>query len=244
MTSIDQRSHETTAAAVSTGGPVAGGLMVAGLLINVGFTLVHPSGHEDDHPAIFAEYAASDAWVAVHLGQFVGVSCALAGLLVLYRTLLVPGAASVVANLGAAAVIATAAVWAVLQGLDGVGLKQAVDTWAVTTGPERSVRLADAEIIRWLEWGFQSYFRVLLGFSFALIGAAALLTRRIPAWLGWAAVLAGACSVVIGVDVGYNGLASGLQDTLSLAFLLIVVVFAVGVLVTGLRDRAGQPHHA
>jgi len=41
------------------------------------------------------------------------------------------------------------------------------------------------------------------------------------------------------VDVGYSGLASELQDLLSLAFLVVVLVFAVGVLVTGGRERGG-----
>lgn len=235
-TGTDQRQEGTAAGAVSRAWLVAGGLMVAGLLINLGFTLAHPSGQEDIHSAIFAEYAASDTWVAVHVGQFVGVMCALAGLLVLNRALLLPGISHLVAHLAAGAIVATAAVWAVLQGLDGVGLKQAVDTWVTTTGAQRSMRLADAEIIRWLEWGFQSYFRFLLGLSFALIGVAILLARR-ATWLGWMAVLSGACSVLIGVDVGYNGLASALQDTLSIVFLLLAVLFAVGVLVIGLQDQ-------
>jgi hypothetical protein len=177
----------------------------------------------------------------VHLGQFIGVSCALAGLLVLYRVLLGVGTARVLAHLAAAAVVATGAVWAVLQGLDGVGLKQSVEAWVNSSGADRAARFADAETVRWLEWGFQSYFRVLLGVSFVLIGATIVLGRHLPGWLGWVAVLAGLCSLALGVDVGYNGLASTLQDTLALPFLLFLTVFAVGVLVTGLRDRRRRP---
>ncbi len=55
-----------------------------------------------------------------------------------------------------------------MQGLDGVGLKQAV------------MSLAGAETIRWLEWGLQSYFRVLLGLTFMLAGAAILAGRLVP----------------------------------------------------------------
>ncbi|GAB2842879.1 hypothetical protein GCM10027074_06720 [Streptomyces deserti] len=221
---------------------IAGGLMLGGFLLNVILTAaLHPSGEEDDHPAIFTEYAESSSWVAVHLGQFIGVLVTLSGLLVLYRVLRGAGGPFLVAQLGAAAAVATAAIWAVLQGLDGVGLKQAVDSWVSASGTEKEIRFANAETVRWLEWGFQSYFRIMLGLTLALFGAAILVSRRIPGWLGWTALVAGVCSVIFGVDVGYSGLASGLQDVLGIATFILVLVFAVGVLATGMREH-GRNH--
>ena len=64
-----------------------------------------------------------------------------------------------------------------------------------------------------------------------------LLGRLVAGWLGWAAMLAGLCSVAIGIDVGYSGLASGPQDALSLAFLIVALTFAVGLLMSGVRER-------
>jgi hypothetical protein len=218
---------------------LAGWLLIGGFLINAIVTMtLHPSGDEDDHVAIFTEYADSGAWVAAHLGQFAGVMIALSGLLALYRILRARGGADLVARFAAAATIATAAVWAVLQGLDGVALKQVVDTWADASGTEKEIRFADAETVRWLEWGFQSYFRVLLGATFALFGAAIVATRVVSAWLGWLAVLGGLLSIAIGVNVGYSGLESGFQDIGVVVFQLAVLVFAVGILVTG-GARAG-----
>jgi hypothetical protein len=217
----------------------AGGLMLVGLLLNAVSTLFHPAGEEDNHQVIFTAYANSDSWIAVHLGQFVGVLLALGGLLVLTRVMRAAGRSTRLPHFAAAVTVATAATWAVLQGLDGVGLKQAVDAWNRASGADKAIRLANAETVRWLEWGFQSYFRVLLGLAFLLVGAAMLAGRRVAAgWLGGVALLGGLFSTAIGIDVGYNGLASGLQDTLSVAFLLVVMVFAVGVLVTGLRGRS------
>ncbi|TPQ23468.1 hypothetical protein [Streptomyces sporangiiformans] len=216
---------------------IAGALMVVGFLINIVSTALHPSGEEDDHQAIFTEYADSDAWVAVHLGQFVGVLVALGGLLVLYRALRGTGRSALLAHLAAALTVATAAMWAVLQGLDGVGLKQAADAWAAASAADKQIRFADAETVRWLEWGFQSYFRILLGLAFALFGAALIAGRSVAGALGWAAVLAGIISVVIGVDVGYSGLASGLQDALGIAFFIVALIFAFGVLISGMRKH-------
>ena len=70
------------------------------------------------------------------------------------------------------AIIATGATWAVLQAVDGVTLKQAVDARVAASGTEEATRYADAETVRWIEWGLQSYFRVLLGVP--ALGAAAV----------------------------------------------------------------------
>ena len=220
----------------------AGGLMVGGWLVTMVATAgFHPGGAEDNHPVIFSKYVDSGAWVTVHVVQFIGVLLALTGLLVLRNLIVTAGRSSLLAHLAAAATIATAAVWAVLQGLDGVALKQAVDSWAASSGPMNRVRLADAEIIRWLEWGFQSYFRMLLGVTFALFGTALLVGRVLAGWVGWAAVVAGLLSILIGLDVGYSGLASGIQDFAGVAFLLCGFAFAVGVLIAGLRQQDPLP---
>ena len=65
-------------------------LAVSGVLMLVGFAvngiqrmLLHPSGAEDDHEAIFTEYAESDVWVFTHFVEFVLVLVAFAGLLTL-----------------------------------------------------------------------------------------------------------------------------------------------------------------
>jgi hypothetical protein len=217
---------------------LGGGLMVGGLLFNALVTMAwHPSGSEDDHPAIFSEYAASDGWVATHFAQFLGVSVAIGGFIVLCRALMTAGEVNPIPRLAIAALIAAGAGFAILQGLDGIALKQAVDSWASSSGAQEEIRFADAETLRWTEWGFQSYFRVLLGVSLALIGAAVLVKPLLSQLLGWLAILAGAMSIVTGIDVAYSGLEGGLQDALSPIFQLAVLVFAVGVLASGLRGR-------
>ena len=221
---------------VGRGLRLSGLLLLAGLLINtiatVGF---HPGGDEDNHEKIFTDYAESDSWEAVHFVQFVGGLLVIAGLIALYRTLAAGGGQAMVARLGAAAAVATAATLAVLQGLDGIGLKQAVDAWVDSTGAEQADRFSDAEIVRWLEWGFQSYFRILFGLSFALLGWALLNARLVAGWIAWAGVLVGVFSAAIGVDVAYAGLDSDFQSILWIAMLIAVLVFAFGLLSAGRR---------
>jgi hypothetical protein len=215
---------------------LSGALLVVGFVVNaIQRMLWHPTGEEDDHEAIFTEYAASGGWVATHLAEFVLVLVALAGLLVLCRAL--RPEAPYLALVAAGAIIATAAAWAVLQAVDGVTLKQAVDAWDAASGTEEPARFADAETVRWIEWGLQSYFRVLLGVAFVLLGAAAVVSRLVPSWLGVLLVLAGLLSLAIGISVGYAGLESGFQDAVGIALQLVVLVFIVGLLVVGRRAR-------
>jgi Domain of unknown function (DUF4386) len=214
-------------------------LRLSGTLLLVGFVVnaiqrmaLHPTGAEDDHEEIFREYVDSDVWVFTHFLEFVLVLMALAGLLVLCRA--VRPEAPNLALTAAGAIIVGAATWAVLQGVDGVTLKQSVDAWDAASGTQQeAARFADAETIRWVEWGLQGYFRLVLGVAFVLLGAAAVVSRLVPTWLGALLVVAGLLSAAIGISVGYAGLESGFQDVLALALQLVILVFVVGLLVAG-----------
>ena len=215
---------------------LSGALLLVGLVVNaIQRMILHPTGEEDNHEAIFTEYAASDAWVATHLAEFLLVLVALAGLLVLCRAL--RRETPYLALLAAGALIASGATWAALQAVDGITLKQTVDAWAAAAGPEKATRYADAETTRWIEWGLQGYFRVLLGVAFLLSGAAIVVGRAVPSWLGVLLVVGGLLSLAIGISIGYQGLESGLQDAVGIALQLVVLVFGVGLLIVSRRAR-------
>ncbi|PNH79998.1 hypothetical protein [Arthrobacter sp. AFG20] len=71
-------------------------LLVAGVVLSFAAGALHPEGaNANDHAAAFAEYARSDLWIGVHLGQLVGMAALIAGLLVLGSVAgAVPGRAS------------------------------------------------------------------------------------------------------------------------------------------------------
>jgi hypothetical protein len=57
-----------------------------------------------DNQAAFTEYAHSDIWIAVHLGQYFGVLLLIGGLVALYLSIATkPGAGAALARLGLAA---------------------------------------------------------------------------------------------------------------------------------------------
>jgi Domain of unknown function (DUF4386) len=186
---------------------------------------------------VFAKYAKSNDWVAVHLIQFASVLLVVGGLLVLYRVLQMGSLVPVLAGIAVAAAIAAAAAWAVLQAIDGVALKHAVDAWANASGAQKPIRYADAQTVRWAEYGMNTYFRLLLGLAVALFGIAIARTGIVARWLGWAAVIGGLAYMSSGVAVAYAGFESGFESAVGIVAQLGFLIFAIGLLVTGVRRK-------
>ena len=129
-------------------------LLLAGQLLYIVVTQFHADGDANDHPAVFAEYAGSGIWTAVHLGQFAGVAILLAGLLALFFALDVrDGTARWAGRFGAASAVVTLALYGALQAVDGVANKQADVAWVSAPDAEKAARFASAEAVRWVEWG-------------------------------------------------------------------------------------------
>ena len=148
-------------------------LLFIGELLSLVAGYFHPD-HEpaNGHHAVFAEYAASTIWTPVHLGQFAGMAVIIAGLFVLFFALNVrTGALGWASRFGAVSAAVTLALYAVLQAVDGVALKQAVDAWASAPDAEKAARFASAETIRWLEWAARSYQSFMLGLAFVLFAS-------------------------------------------------------------------------
>src|ERR671915_141723 len=60
-------------------------LFIAGMVIAIVSTLIHPSREDpSNHPLVLAEYASDDSWIAVHIGQFAGGIMVFAGGFVAY----------------------------------------------------------------------------------------------------------------------------------------------------------------
>jgi hypothetical protein len=217
---------------------IGGGLLAIGFVLFAFITqLFHPHEDENNHPVIFDKYDHSEAWVIVHIGQFVAVLIALAGFVALHRLLETRGKDVILARLALGATIATAAVWAVLQAVDGTALKEATEAWAHTSGAEKTARFADAETVRWAEWGLQSYFRLLMGITFVLFSTALVRARLIGRLTASAGVIAGLLYMTVGIAVGHTGLDKPGGPIIQ----LLMLTFVGGILAAGLRTSKVAP---
>jgi hypothetical protein len=213
---------------------ISAALLLVGQFLFIAVGQFHPDRERaNDHAAVFAEYAASGAWTLVHLGQFATMAVAIAGLLALFFALNVrAGAAGWASRFAAASALATLALYGVLQAVDGVALKQAVNAWAAAPDTEKAARFASAETIRWLEWAVRSYQSFMLGVTLVLFAAAIAWSARIPKPIGYLMGLCGLAYVAQGFVLGAEGFSEAnaaptlLGYALALAWMIWLAVVA------------------
>ncbi len=212
-------------------------LLLAGFVLFVTMTLLHTGGPANNHRVIFAEYAASTNWNVVHLGQFAGVALLVAGLLALYVSLdLRGGFAAWAARLGAVSAAVALGLYGVLQAVDGVALKRAVDAWVNAPAAEAETRFATAEAIRWIEWGTRSYETFMLGSALVLLGIATALSGRLPKLLGYLMGLSGLTYIVQSWVLG----SEGFSETNTFAILtgyVLILAWIVWLVVVAWRTK-------
>src|SRR5215208_3179244 len=156
-------------------------LMLVGQLLYIVVTQFHTGRDANNHPAIFAAYAGSEIWTAVHVGQFAAMAILLAGLLALAFALdAQAGTARWGRGFGAASAVTALALYGALQAVDGVANKQADAAWVSAPDAEKAARFASAEVIRWVEWGMRSYHDFALGLALLLFAAAVGRTGGVP----------------------------------------------------------------
>ena len=177
------------------------------ILFVVSTAMGHPSREDPmDNPAVFMEYAQDDSWVAVHFAQWFAALLLIGGLLAVYYAITTRSELGAgVARFGSAAAVLTAATLTMLQAVDGVALKWAVDAWASAPADQESAAFAAAEALRWTEYSLQSYSNILLGLTLILYGLAIALGTVYPRWLGWIAAGSGVAWIVHGAMVPYIG---------------------------------------
>src|SRR5215212_4845011 len=214
------------------------------ILFVVVTAILHPNREAPmDNPAIFTEYAQSDSWVAVHLAQLFAILLIIGGLVALYYSITAkPEANAAVARFGLAGALLTGASLTMLQAVDGVALKWAVDAWASAPAAGAVAAFAAAEALRWTEYSLQSYSNILLGLTLILYGLAIALGTVYPRWLGLVAAGSGVTWIVHGLLVPYIGLFDSPPRGVGLV-LMAVWAFVMGFLMwrNSSRRRIARP---
>jgi hypothetical protein len=196
-------------------------LLLVGQLLYILVTQLHTGGNANDHPAIFAAYAGSGIWTAVHVGQFAAMAILLAGLLALGFALDVQaGSARLAGRFGAASAVTALALYGALQAVDGVANKQADVAWVSAPDAEKAARFASAEAIRWVEWGLRSYHDFALGLALLLVAAAVVRTAWVPRPIAYLMGLSGLTYLMQGWLVGEEGFSPTVSIAIVLAWVL------------------------
>ncbi len=176
-----------------------------GALLLLGGTILHPSGADpNDAIAAFSEYANDQWWIASHLTQLLGVALIVCALIQLSR-LLANGSARGLAWIGAAGSVASLAVAAALQAVDGIALKMMVDVWAAAAEPDKTTLFYVAYGVRQIEVGLASIMSLLFGVTVCVYGVALISDRSFVNWMGWLAVIGGIPTAIGGVVIEYTG---------------------------------------
>jgi hypothetical protein len=212
------------------GGDAASTTRMGAVALPIGIVLIaisevfHPSREDPmDFPAVFEEYAHSNVWTTVHLGEYFGFLFLLGGLVALYYSVSArPGAGAGLAPFGLAAAVVTAASFTVLQAVDGITLRYAIDAWTSVPAPQKPAAFAAAEVARWTEIGMNSLSYFLAGLTLFLFGLAIALGRVYPRGVGLIAAISGAAFMYNGaVEVAYEGFVPSIVKTVGLLLLAV-----------------------
>ena len=213
-------------------------LLLVGVVVTALAGFLHAEGVDpNNHREIFPIYAASQSWTPVHLGQFVGMAIITVGLVALFFGIDARhGTALWLNRLALLWAGAAIAVYAVLQAMDGVALKQAVNAWVSAESAEKAMRFEAAETIRWLEWAVRSYHSFLFGLALILFGAAIALLGPVPRPIGYLMALSGLCYLAQGWIIGTSGFSQA-NAIPTLFGIVVTVVWTVWLLTAALRKK-------
>jgi hypothetical protein len=214
---------------------------IAGIGVQIVMGFLHPHREQpNDSVAAFREYAESGSWVAVHIGQLVGVLLIALTIVTVARSLSRqggPSAAFAIAG-GVGAVVLTA-IFAVQMAVDGVALPGAIDAWLGASDPHRVSAFQVADGIRFIEKGLSGFFNVTNGISLATLGLAVAVGTAYRRWIGWLGVLAGVGLVAGGVSVAHTGFSMEAAMILNGPFIL-GALFIIALCVSMWRRSVGS----
>ncbi len=131
-----------------------------------------------------------------------------------------------------------AASFTVLQAVDGIALKRAVDAWESAPAEQESSAFAAAEAVRWIEMGMNRLSYFVAGLSLFLYGVVIALGSVYPRWAGLIAAVSGMALMYNGVvEVAYEGFVA---STIKLVGLALWALWAFIMALLMWRNGSGR----
>src|SRR5215218_10337319 len=143
-----------------------------------------------------------------------------------------------VGRFAAVSVVVALALYGVLQAVDGVALKHAVDAWASAPEAEKATRFASAETMRWLEWGTSNYQTFMFALALILLATVIVWTARVPRAIGYLMGLAAIPPLVQSLVLGTEGFSVPLlAGSLSAVGLPLMLAWSIWLLIVAWRMK-------
>jgi len=212
-------------------GRIAGTCAIAGSALLFIGTYLHPlTADPNDAAAAFIEYAAERLWVASHMTQLAGLVLMTVALLFVAQQL-ESASGTRWSRIAAAGAIASLALAAALQAVDGIALKVMVDAWAAAPMAQKDAAFRAAFAVRQIEVAFASILSLSFGLTATAYGMVLLVDDTYPRWIGVLAIVGGGPTAVAGIVMAYTGF-SGLAMAINMpaGAVLLVWMLALGML--------------
>jgi hypothetical protein len=133
----------------------------------------------------------------------------------------------------------SAAAAGLVLAVDGVALKQTADAWVNAAPAQKAFAFHDAEVVRWLEWGANSFLATAEGLTYLLLGWAIVRSALVPKWIGWLTGLAGVGYVAVAFSVGYEGF-TDTTSALGVTAGVLFVIASIAIAFTGWRAKSSE----
>ncbi len=136
-----------------------------------------------------------------------------------------------IARIADGGVIASLALAATLQAVDGIALKTMVDAWAAAPAAQKEVAFHAAFAVRQVESGLASMVSLFFGLTVSVYGVALLVDHAYPKWIGGLAIVGGASTTVAGVVMAYTGFSGpAMAINMAASSILLAWMLSLGVL--------------
>lgn len=213
-------------------GRVASVLLITGSILGLIGTLLHPydgAEREESIRGLLEVSAATPYWTPLHIVLVLGVGLVVAGLVV-FRGSFSDPAAVAYGRAGVVFVIMGGIMLITGFGvLDGYAIHALATEWQSASGEDQARILVAAEAVHAIEFGVLWVAPVLLGIGVGAFGLAMLASRIVSVWLGWAGVIVGLITFVIGLVLAVLGPTTLTLDILFRAFGVIQTIYTIAL---------------